>query len=86
MSCPICRRKETYCLECLTGQLWPSTRYCHYRSSRRKVKAFAEGGPHPHDKLDAYLAQEGLTRLTLLTLLSLVGAQRATLPSSSSVH
>jgi hypothetical protein len=45
MSCPICKRQETYCLECLSGELWPSTLNCRFRMGRRKVRAFAKARP-----------------------------------------
>jgi hypothetical protein len=54
MSCPIWKRQETVCLECLTGQLWPSTRYSTTEC------AAARFGPSPGRTRPAIVIPYGL--------------------------
>jgi hypothetical protein len=41
MSCRMCGRKETICLECTAGELWQSTLNCRCGMCQRKVRVFA---------------------------------------------
>jgi hypothetical protein len=75
--CPYCRRKESLCLECLTGQLLESTLNCSCRHCRRRVRDFPTMRPWmPRPAL----SQSEVTSLRLAGMSPVVG--RATSPSS----
>jgi hypothetical protein len=64
MSFRICKRRETFRLECLTEKLWQSRLNCRCRMCRRKVRAFAKVRP-PYDRDPVRLAAFEAAQVTL---------------------